>query len=93
MAKKYRVEKPAIACETYTAEEQKSRYKKNYEFNKPVSARSPVGGWENKYIREGDSMAPPKEIALVKGTPAQFKHRRDKNSYGSRPTRRNIRSG
>ena len=94
MAKKYIVKQPRIiACEPYTAEEQETRFKKEYEFNKPVSARSPTSGWEDKYIRKGESMAPPKEVAMVKATPAQFKHRRDGNSYGSRPTRRNLRRG
>lgn len=90
-SKKYRVVKPTvIACEPYTAEEQETRFKKQYEFNKPLAARSPVTGWEDKYIREGTSMASPKEVALVKGTAAQFRGRRDKNSYGSRPTRRTV---
>lgn len=93
MAKKYRVVKPTVvACEPYTAEQQESRYNKEYGFNKPVSARSPTSGWEDKYIREGGSMAPPREVAMVKATPAQFKHRRDGNSYGNRPTRRTVKS-
>lgn len=91
MAKKYKVVRPTIiACEPYTAEEQETRFKKDYEFNQGVSKRSPVTGWEDKYIREGNSSAPPKEVAMVKGTPAQFKHRRDGNIYGSRPTRRKV---
>lgn len=91
MAKKYKIVRPTIyACEPYTAEQQEARFKKEYEFNKGVPKRSPVSGWEDKYIREGTSDAPPKEISMVKGTPAQFRGRRDKNSYGSRPTRRKV---
>lgn len=94
MAKRYRVVKPTvIACEPYTAEEQETRFRKDYEFNKPLSARSPVDGWTNKYIKEGNSSAPPKEVAMVNATPAQHKHRRDQNSYGKRPTRRNLKRG
>ena len=73
----------------YTAEENESRFNKDYGFNKPVSVRSPLrSGWEDKYIREDSSYAPPKEVVLVKGTPYKNKHRRDGNIYSSRPTRR-----
>lgn len=85
MGKKIKYIAPTVICpEPYTAEQQESRYKKDYEFNKPVSARSPVGGWENKYITEGNSSAPPKEISLVKGTPHKFRDVRTGNIYSSR---------
>lgn len=77
----------------FTAEEHAEHYKRDYEFNKPIPARSPVSGWAYKYANEGDTSLPPKEIALIKGSPAQHKHRRDQNSYGKRPTRRNLKRG
>lgn len=94
MGKKIKYITPTVCCITpYTAEEQESRFNKEYGFNKAVSARSPVGGWEDKYIREGDgSGSPPKEVSLVKGTPHGFRHRRTGNSYSNRPARRNTRS-
>lgn len=89
MAKNYMYLKPkVIACEPYTAEEQETRYKKDYEFNKPVPVRSPAFGWEDKYIRQGDSSAPPKEVSMVKGTPHKFKGVRSGSVYSNRPTRR-----
>lgn len=69
----------------YTAEEQETDYKRSYEFNKPVPARSPVSGWEDKYIREGERV-PRKERALVNGNSHAFKGMRTRNGYGSRPT-------
>lgn len=75
----------------YTAEEQESRYNKNYGFNKQLSARSPVTGWEDKYIKEGvDTSTPPKEISLVKGTPHRFGGVRSGNSYGKRQAMKRI---
>ena len=71
----------------YTAEQQESDFKRGYEFNKPVPVRSPVGGWEYKYMNDGDSYsrAPKKEVALVQGNSHAFKGMRTRNSYGSRP--------
>lgn len=92
MPKKIKYITPTIISPVpYTAEEQESRFNKEYGFNKSVSVRSPVSGWEDKYIREGDSSAPPKEVTLVKGIPYKNKHRRDGNIYSSRPTRRSVR--
>ena len=74
----------------YTAEENESRYNKDYGFNKRVSVRSPVSPWEDKYIREGSSGASPKEVKLVKGATWKGPHRRMGNSYGNRSTTRKI---
>jgi hypothetical protein len=68
----------------FTAEENEARFKRDYEFNTRAPQRSPVQGWEYKYINEGTSMAPPKEVALVKGTPHRFKHVRTGNIYSRR---------
>ena len=72
----------------YTAKEQEDDYKRQYEFNKPVPARSPVGGWEDKHIRMAnhhDGMrVPQKEINLVKGTPHRFSNVRTGNAYSKR---------
>lgn len=77
----------------FTAEENESHYKRDYEFNKGVSKRSPVSGWEDKYIREGNySGTPPKEVALVKGQPHKFKHVRTGNIYNSRSAMKRIKS-
>ena len=70
----------------FTAEENETRYKKDYEFNKRAPLRSPIEGWSYKYTIENNSMAPPKEIALAKGTPHKFKGVRTANPYTrSRP--------
>jgi hypothetical protein len=76
----------------YTAEQQESDFKRGYEFNKPVPARSPVGGWEYKYMNDKDpfTRTPAKEKALVKGNSHSFKSVRTANSYGSRPA---VKSG
>lgn len=85
MAKKFRMTNPIISIQTpYTAEQQETIFKKEYEFNKGVPSRSSVTGWENKYITEGNSSAPPKEIALIKGSPHKFKHVRTGNIYSAR---------
>jgi hypothetical protein len=88
MSKKSKMNSCApMSCEPppYTAAEQASDYQRSYEFNKPVSARSPVSGWEAKYMNEGYSRVPAKERALVKGNSHSFKGVRTGNSYGSRP--------
>lgn len=71
----------------FTAEENESRFKRDYEFNKRAPQRSPVQGWEYKYMNEGtNNYTPPRELALVKGTPHRFKAVRTANSYArSRP--------
>jgi len=79
-----------VVCEPYTAEEQETRFKKDYEFNKGVPKRSPVSGWEDKYITKGQSNASPREISLVKGTAHRFGGVRSGNSYGKRPAMRRI---
>ena len=79
-----------IVCEPYTAEEQETRFKKDYEFNQPRSVRSPVSGWEDKYIRQGQSNSPSKEVSMVKGTAHRFGGVRSGNSYGKRPAMRRI---
>jgi len=89
--KKYIEVNPTIVtCHEYTAEEHEQHYKRDYEFNKPVSARSPVRGWEDKYIRKGEATTNPKEVALVRGTPYSRKGVRLGNSYGNRPATRKV---
>lgn len=69
--------------------EQKERYTKDYGFVKAPSVRSPLSGWEQGYFQRGGGyMMPDKEVILVEGKSVTFKHRRDGNSYGNRPTRR-----
>lgn len=67
-------------------DEQKSRFKKDYEFNKGKSVRSPVTGWEYNHIVDSsdNSYTPKKEVSLVKGTPHRFKAVRTGNIYASR---------
>lgn len=76
----------------FTAEEHESRYKRDYEFNKSAPVRSPVQGWEYKHINEGDmyNHTPPKEVALVKGTPHKFKGVRTNNIYSKRQVIKKI---
>lgn len=74
----------------YTAEQNESMFQRDYGFNKPVPARSPVDGYSYNYIRSEGSMAPPKERKLVVGTPWKSSHRRMSNSYGSRPATRHV---
>lgn len=68
----------------YTAEEHEEHYKRDYEFNTPPPARTVVAGWNYKYVNEGRADLPPKETALIKGTPHRFKGVRTGNVYGSR---------
>ncbi len=94
MAKKGKIittEPSVYSPPPYTAEQQESDFKRGYEFNKPVPARSPVGGWEYKYMNEKDqySRIPKKETALVKGASHAFQGVRTSNSYGSRPAIKN----
>ena len=78
----------------YTAEQQETDFKRDYEFNKSKSVRSPASPWEDKYIRQGDARAPKKEVSLVKGTPSSFRGIRTGNSYGKRQAvRRNTGKG
>lgn len=92
MPKKKAKEVPSmiVSPPPYTAEENESRYNKDYGFNKPVSVRSPAMPWEDKYIRNGQSGAPPKEVSMVKGTPYSRKGVRLGNSYGNRPATRKV---
>lgn len=88
MAKKINRSTPVVYDPPgFTAEENESRYKRDYEFNKAAPLRSPVKGWEYKYMTEGtNNYTPPKEVALIKGTPHRFKNVRTANSYArSRP--------
>jgi hypothetical protein len=87
MAKKKSCPPMPMECSPppYTAAEQASDYQRSYEFNKPVSPRSPVSGWEAKYMNESYARVPAKERALVKGSSHSFKGVRTGNSYGSRP--------
>lgn len=88
MAKKINRSTPVVYDPPgFTAEEHEQHFKRDYEFNKRAPQRSPVDGWSYKYINEGaGSYTPPKEVALVKGTPHKFKHVRTANSYArSRP--------
>ena len=66
-------------------DQQKSEYKKRYEFRKGVPVRSPVDGWEYSNMNEGDHYyGPKKEHTLVKGTPHRFKAVRTGSVYGNR---------
>ena len=66
-------------------DQQKSEYKKRYEFNKVVPVRSPVDGWEYSHLNENEyPYSPKKEVALVKGTPHRFKAVRTGSVYGNR---------
>lgn len=94
MAKKKKLREiaPSIVCiQPFTAEENETRFKKDYEFNKAAPVRSPVrSGWEYKYINENQSNSPPKEVSLVRGTAHRFGGVRSGNSYGKRSAMRRI---
>jgi hypothetical protein len=68
----------------FTAEEHEEHYKRDYEFNKPAPVRTVASGWAYKYANEGNTSLPPKEIALIKGTPHRFKGVRTGNVYSRR---------
>lgn len=71
---------PAVMPE----DQQKSEFKKRYEFNKLPPARSPTTGWEYAHLTSNGAYAPKKEISLVRGEPHKFKNVRTGNSYGTR---------
>lgn len=68
----------------FTAAEHAEHYKRDYEFNKAPPARTVASGWAYKYANEGNTSLPPKEIALIKGTPHRFKNVRTGSVYGNR---------
>lgn len=79
----------------YSAKEQQSDFKKEYEFREAPPVRSPVKGYEYGYIKNPSeySRVPAAESRLVKGTPHTFKGVRTNNSYGSRQAVRRTTRG
>lgn len=80
MPKVKRITPVSFVATPFTAEQQETMFKRDYEFNKPVPVRSPVSGWLWKNPEGLGS----KESSLIKGLPHSFKGIRTGNSYGKR---------